>query len=85
ALHGLAAARNVTPAALAIAWVRAQGPHIIPTLGARTRRQLDDALVALTITLSPAELAAIEAAVPAAAIVGSRYAAAQMAHLDSER
>lgn len=84
-----ARARGVTPAQLAIAWVRAQSTDahapIIPTLGARTRAQLDEALAALAITLSPDEATALAAAVPASAVVGSRYAAQQMAHLDSER
>ena len=58
---------------------------IIPTIGARTRAQLADALAALTITLDAAEVAALEDAVPAHAVAGTRYAAPQMQHLDSER
>ena len=89
ALADLAAARGVTPVQLAIAWVRAKstsaGAPIIPTIGARTRAQLADALAALTITLDAAEVAALEDAVPAHAVAGTRYAAPQMQHLDSER
>jgi aryl-alcohol dehydrogenase-like predicted oxidoreductase len=89
ALARLAAARGVTPAQLAIAWVRAQGLAqkltIIPTLGARTRGQLADALAGLAITLRADEVAALEDAVPATAIAGTRYAAPLMAMLDSER
>jgi len=85
----LAAARGVAPAQLAIAWVRArgaaQGVAILPTLGARTRAQLADALAGIELTLTAAELAAIEAAVPAGEVAGTRYAAPQMAMLDSER
>ncbi len=68
-LAGLAADKGVKPAHLAIAWVRAraaaQGITIVPTLGARTRAQLTDALAALNVTLSSAEVAQLEAAVPA--------------------
>ena len=85
ALATLASARNVTPAQLAIAWARAKSPLIVPLIGARTRKQLADSLGALDLVLTPAEVAAIEAAVPADAVAGTRYAEAQMAHLDSER
>ncbi len=88
-LARMARARGVTPAQLAIAWVRAQstdaGAPIIPTLGARTRTQLEETLAALDIELSAGEVAELEAAVPASAVAGTRYAAPLMAHLDSER
>jgi aryl-alcohol dehydrogenase-like predicted oxidoreductase len=85
ALARAAAEHGVTPAQLAIAWVRAKGPSIVPLLGARTRAQLADAIAALAIRLTADEVAALEAAVPAAAVAGTRYAEAQMRHLDSER
>jgi aryl-alcohol dehydrogenase-like predicted oxidoreductase len=85
ALHRIATARGVSPAQLAIAWARAKKPFVIPTVGARTRKQLDEALGALAITLTPEEISALEDAVPAAAIAGTRYAAPMMAQLDSER
>ena len=85
ALGRLAAARGVPTAQLAIAWVRAKGERIVPVIGARTRRQLDEALAALAITLTPDEVAQLEAAVPATEIAGARYPEAQMRHLDSER
>ncbi len=76
---------GVTVAQLAIAWVMAQGEDIIPLVGARTRARLDEALAALDVSLSTAQLAAIESAVPAHAVAGARYDRAQMALLDSER
>ena len=85
ALARVAAARGVKPAQLAIAWVRSRGARIVPTLGARTRAQLDDALAALDISLGAEEAAALEAAVPASAVAGTRYAEPQMKVLDSER
>jgi aryl-alcohol dehydrogenase-like predicted oxidoreductase len=89
ALEQLAAARGVKPAQLAIAWViaksRAQGPRIVPLVGSRTRRQLDESLGALVLSLTPAEIARIEEAVPAEAVAGSRYQDFLMQHLDSER
>jgi aryl-alcohol dehydrogenase-like predicted oxidoreductase len=89
ALARAAVARGVKPAQLAIAWVRAKGAArnvtIIPTMGARTRAQLAEALSALDVELSPSEVAELEAAVPASEIAGPRYSAPAMANLDSER
>ncbi|MEV7191228.1 aldo/keto reductase [Streptomyces sp. NPDC093510] len=88
ALRKIADQKGVSVAQTAIAWVLAQGPRhgaaIVPLVGARTRARLDEALAALDVTLDPADLAAIEAAVPADAAAGARYPDSQMAHLDSE-
>ena len=61
------------------------GRHDRPTMGARTRAQLADALAGLDIALTAEEVAALEAAVPADEVAGTRYAAPMMAALDSER
>ena len=62
-----------------------RGEDIVPLVGARRRDRLDEALGALDLQLSADDLAAIEAAVPASAVAGTRYDAGQMAFLDSER
>ncbi len=89
ALRKVAEQKGVTVAQTAIAWVLAQGPRhraaIVPLVGARRRDRLAEALGALEVELGAADLAAIEAAVPAGAAAGDRYPQAQMAHLDSER
>lgn len=85
ALAQLAKARGVTPAQLAIAWARAKRSFIVPLVGARTRRQLDDALGALAIELSPDDIVSLESALPPTAVAGTRYQEFQMKHLDSER
>ncbi len=89
ALARQAREKRVTPAQLAIAWVRAkgaaQGVTIIPTLGSRTRAQLRDTLASLDVTLSASDVAALEAALPPEQVVGTRYPAPGMASLDSER
>jgi aryl-alcohol dehydrogenase-like predicted oxidoreductase len=84
-LRAIAEAKGVSVAQVAIAWVAAQGSDIVPLVGARRRDRLDEALGALKVRLSDADLAAIEQAVPKGAAAGERYAAVQMAHLDSER
>ncbi|MFE3685509.1 aldo/keto reductase [Streptomyces sp. NPDC059095] len=88
ALRKIAEQKGVSVAQTAIAWVLAQGPRhgadIVPLVGARRRDRLTEALGALDVELTAADLAAIEAAVPAGAAAGERYPQAQMAHLDSE-
>ncbi|MEV7599500.1 aldo/keto reductase [Kitasatospora sp. NPDC089797] len=85
ALRTVADAKGASVAQVAIAWVASRGEDIVPLIGARRRDRLTEALGALDVTLTPADLTAIEAAVPAGAAAGDRYAAAQMARLDSER
>jgi aryl-alcohol dehydrogenase-like predicted oxidoreductase len=70
---------------VAITWVLSRGTDIIPLVGARKRERLAESLGAVTLDLSVADLAQIEQAVPADAVAGDRYAAMQMADLDSER
>jgi aryl-alcohol dehydrogenase-like predicted oxidoreductase len=84
ALRKIADAKGVSVAQIAIAWVAAQGDDIVPLVGARTRARLSESLGALDVVLSAGDLAAIEQAVPKGAAAGTRYAEAQMAHLDSE-
>ncbi|MFD7588087.1 aldo/keto reductase [Kitasatospora sp. NPDC059811] len=84
ALRAVAAAKGASVAQVAIAWVASRGEDVVPLVGARRRDRLTEALGALDVALTAADLAAIEAAVPAGSAAGDRYAAAQMAHLDSE-
>jgi aryl-alcohol dehydrogenase-like predicted oxidoreductase len=85
ALRKVADGRGVTVAQAAIAWVLSRGDDIVPLVGARRRDRLAESLGALDVALDDADLAAIELAVPAGAVAGTRYDAGQMAHLDSER
>jgi aryl-alcohol dehydrogenase-like predicted oxidoreductase len=85
ALRAVAEAKGASVAQAAIAWVLAQGEDIVPLVGARRRERLSEALGAAELVLEPADLAAIEEAVPQGSAAGDRYVAAQMAHLDSEK
>jgi pyridoxine 4-dehydrogenase len=85
ALEDIALAHGVTTAQLAIAWVMSRGSDIVPLLGTKRRDRLADALGAADLALTPADLAALEAAVPAEQVAGDRYDPAQMAALDSEK
>jgi len=84
ALRAFATSRGVTVAQVAIAWVLSRGPFIVPLVGARRPDQLAEALRACDLALTPGELAAIERAVPADQVSGTRYHEAGMRGLDSE-
>ena len=81
-IRAMATDKGVTPAQLALAWVLAQGPDIVPIPGTKRRRYLDENLAALDVALTPDELARIDAVLPPGAAAGDRYAAASMAALD---
>ncbi|WP_263264559.1 aldo/keto reductase [Pseudomonas sp. RIT-PI-S] len=73
ALNGLAAERGCTAAQLALAWLLAQKPWIVPIPGARKIPHLADNAGAVSLELDSAALEAITAALPAAEVVGDRY------------
>jgi aryl-alcohol dehydrogenase-like predicted oxidoreductase len=79
----LAARWGITPGQLAIGWVLGKQPRLLPTLGMRTLAQLEEALAAKPLT--GAQLAEVEAVAPRGAISGTRYTAAAMSALDSEK
>jgi aryl-alcohol dehydrogenase-like predicted oxidoreductase len=85
ALRKIALAKGATVAQVAIAWVLSRGEDIVPLVGERRRDRLAEALGAVDLVLTADDLAAIEAAVPADAVAGTRYDAFQMSVLDSER
>lgn len=85
ALSKVAAAKNVSAAQIAIAWVVQQGSDIIPLIGARRRDRLTEALGSLDVALTAEDMTAIELAVPKDAAAGSRYPSAAMSDLDSEK
>jgi aryl-alcohol dehydrogenase-like predicted oxidoreductase len=85
ALEKIANDHAVSTAQLAIAWVVSRGTDIVPLIGTKRRDRLAEALGALELQLGPADLTALEAAVPAGQVAGERYDAGQMASLDSEK
>lgn len=70
ALAGVADRYATTPAAIALAWVLAQGQHVIPIPGTTKANHLDANLVAAQLILTPEDLDVLDGA-PAA--VGPRY------------
>ena len=74
----IAEAKGCTASQLALAWVLARAPFIVPIPGTKRRKYLEENVAAVDVVLSPAEIAAIEAVFPQGAAAGSRYAEAMM-------
>lgn len=72
-LQQIAVKKEATPAQIAIAWVLAQKPWIVPIPGSRKLERLDENLGALQIKLSPADLQEIDTAMSKITVVGDRY------------
>lgn len=81
-INQLAQEKQVTPSQLALAWVLAQGEHIVPIPGTKRRRYLEENVSALDVTLTKEELAAIDAIFPPDAAAGERYGKESMAALN---
>jgi aryl-alcohol dehydrogenase-like predicted oxidoreductase len=71
-LAGIARERGVTVGQLALAWLLAQGPDVVPIPGSRNRRRVVENAAAADLTLSAADLATLEAAAPRHAWQGDR-------------
>jgi len=80
-LAEIARAKDCSQAALAIAWVLAQGGDIVALPGCARRATLTDSLSALEVKLSADEIAALSDAFPAGAVQGTRYPEKQMARV----
>ncbi|HEY5178727.1 MAG TPA: aldo/keto reductase [Dermatophilaceae bacterium] len=70
----IAERQGVTPSQLALAWVLAQGPDIVPIPGTRRIANLQENVAAVDIALSDEDLAAIDQVAPAGVAAGERYA-----------
>ena len=70
--------KGVTPGQLALAWLLARGPEIVPIPGTKRRARLDENLGALDLALNPDDIRALDESVPRGAAAGARYPDAQM-------
>jgi aryl-alcohol dehydrogenase-like predicted oxidoreductase len=80
ALAEVATQIGCTPAQAAIAWVLAQGADILPIPGTKRVSYLEENVAAAAVVLSAEQLVALELAVPASAVAGTRYSEAGMAY-----
>jgi len=67
--------KGATPAQIALAWLLAQKPWIVPIPGSRKLERLDENIGALAVELTPDDLREIEGAISKITVVGDRYAA----------
>ncbi len=81
-LANLAHDMGCTPAQLALAWLLAQGPEIVPIPGTKHPRYLEENAAAVNLSLSANDLAKIEGAVPKGSIAGDRYGPSSRALVD---
>lgn len=77
----LSKAQNVTPAQIALAWLLAQKPWIVPIPGTTKLHRLEENLGAAEVVLAPADLQKITQALETVRIVGERYPAALQARV----
>ena len=69
---------GITPAQLALAWVQAKGEDIVPIPGTKSPRRLEENAAAVDVRLSAEDIAALDAALPADGVAGTRYSASDM-------
>ncbi|MGB9070863.1 MAG: aldo/keto reductase [Candidatus Acidiferrales bacterium] len=80
-IEKIAAEKGCTPAQLALAWVLAQGPDVVPIPGTKRRTYLDQNLGALDVTLTPADLKMLDGIAPRGSAIGARYPDEYMSRL----
>ncbi len=72
-IEALAREKVATPAQVALAWVLAKGPGIVPIPGTKRRRYLEENAAAASLTLTATDVARLDAAIPPGAAAGNRY------------
>lgn len=78
----IASKKEATPAQIALAWVLAQKPWIVPIPGTTKLHRLEENLGCLNVTLSARDLEEIEAATAQIPVAGERYSAASQKMID---
>jgi len=84
-LRAVAAEKRATPAQIALAWLLAQKPWIVPIPGTRRIDHLGENLGALAVTLTPADLRTIGTALAGIQVHGERMDAPNMRVIDETR
>ena len=82
AIGRIAAAKKVTPAQVALAWLLAQKPWIVPIPGTTKLHRLEENIGAAAVELTAEDLRKIESAVSAIPVQGERYSPQQAARID---
>jgi len=72
-LGTMARQKNATPAQIALAWLLAQKPWVVPIPGTRKLERLDENIGSAAVQLTPADLSDIESATARISVQGARY------------
>jgi aryl-alcohol dehydrogenase-like predicted oxidoreductase len=81
-VRAIAERKKVTAGQLVLAWVLAKGNDIVPIPGTKRRKYLEENAAAADLKLTSAEVAELEAAVPASDVSGERYNEAAAKQVD---
>jgi len=82
AVRELAARQGVTPAQIALAWLLHKGPDIAPIPGTKRRKYLEENVAAMDVSLTPDDMAVLDAALASGEVSGPRYNPKLMAQVD---
>jgi len=77
-LRSIGKRHGATPAQIALAWLLAQKPWIVPLFGTRKLERLEENLASLGVTLTPADLEEINRVSSTMTIQGTRYPEAML-------
>ncbi len=82
AVKAIASEKSAKPGQVALAWLLAQGPDVVPIPGTKRRSYLEENVASIDLSLSPSDLESIDAAAPRGAAAGGRYHKDMLAMLD---
>src|SRR2546422_167686 len=82
AVRDLAARKSVTPGQIALAWLLHKGQDVVPIPGTKRRRHVEENVGSVTVSLTAADLAALDTALSPDKVSGPRYNEKQMAQVD---
>jgi len=82
-LESMAAAKRCTTAQLALAWMLAMDPNVVPIPGTKRQRYIEENVAAEGLTLSADDMRALNDAFPAGAAAGTRYPEESMRLLET--
>jgi aryl-alcohol dehydrogenase-like predicted oxidoreductase len=82
AVRAVASRKSATPGQIALAWLLQKGPDIAPIPGTKRRRYLEENVGAAEVSMSPEDMAELDAALAPDKVSGPRYSERQMAMVD---
>jgi len=81
-VRAIAERKGAMPGQLALAWLMSRGKEVVPIPGTKRREYLEQNAEAADLVLTQADIAELEAAIPASEVVGDRYAAGGLRAID---